>query len=141
MISFYFATRNRLERISIKSRSLIGFESLSKNFISEVAVISIDIDGYYKEKAYFYIVPKLASYDLILGMPWIIKQDVRLNAPRSEIYIRSTGTIVQNKANQAQYDLDCNAISVVAFNRLSRRRKCQKTEIFAVSLADINKAL
>jgi len=103
--------------------------------------MSIDIDRHLEDKAYFYVVPKLASYDLILGMPWITKQDVRLNAPRSEIKILSTGTIVRNHAAEAPYDLDCVAVSAVAFNRLSSRKRYGKTEVFAASLADITRAL
>ena len=65
--------------------------------------MTIDIDGHIEKKAYFYVAPKLASYDLILGMPWVMKQDVRLNAPRSEIKIRSTGIIVRNDISREDH--------------------------------------
>jgi len=56
MIDSHFATKHRLERISINPRSLIGFESASDSYVSEVAVMSIDIDGHCEDKAYFYVV-------------------------------------------------------------------------------------
>jgi hypothetical protein len=37
--------------------------------INEVTVIRIDINGHIEEKVFFYVVPRLATYDLILGMP------------------------------------------------------------------------
>jgi hypothetical protein len=56
--------------------------------------MSIDIDGHLKDKAYFYIALRLALYNLILRLPWITKQDVRLNILRLEIKIMSTGTTI-----------------------------------------------
>jgi predicted aspartyl protease len=142
LIDSRFAAKHQLERISLKKRRrLVGFESQSEGYVTEVAAISIDIDGHLESKAYFYIAPRLASYDLILGLPWITKQDVRLNAPRSEIKIMSTGTTIQNYVAKASYDFDCVAVSAVAFKRLSSRKAYGKTETFAASLADITKAL
>lgn len=142
IIDSRFATKHQLERIPIKRPvRIIGFESKSKSYITEVAAMTIDIDGHVENRAYFYIAPKLASYDLILGMPWITKQDVRLNAPRSEIKIKSTGTIVRNQAAQEENKFDCSAISAIAFHRVTRSKRFGKTEVFAASLADITKAL
>jgi hypothetical protein len=39
----------------------------------------------------------IGDYDIILGMPWIRAQDVRINGPRSEIKIMSTSIIIQSK--------------------------------------------
>jgi len=69
LIDSRFATKNKLQRIPISPRSLTGFDALSSDQISEVAVVSIDIDGHCEEQSFFYIVLKLALYDMILGMP------------------------------------------------------------------------
>jgi hypothetical protein len=47
---------------------VIGFDALSDNTISEVAIISIDISGHSEEQVFLYIVPRLVSYDMILGI-------------------------------------------------------------------------
>jgi hypothetical protein len=36
--------------------------------IEEVAVLSIDINSYYKSRAFLYIVPRISDLDIILGI-------------------------------------------------------------------------
>jgi hypothetical protein len=142
LVDSRFATRHNLQRLEIPPREVTGFDALSDDTISEVAVISMDISGHSEEQVFLYVVPRLASYDMILGMPWVKKQDVRINAPRSECMINSTGVVVRNCAKGSEGPrLDCVVVSAVAFNRLARGKRHRKTEVFAASLADINKAL
>ena len=68
LIDSRFATKNGLQRIPISPRSLTGFNAPSSDQVIEVAVVSIDVDGHCKEQSFFYIVLKLASYDMILRM-------------------------------------------------------------------------
>ena len=81
LVSQHFALKNNLQRITIPSRKLTSFEAVSTDEVTEVATMSIDIDGHYEEQAFFYVIPRMESYDMILGLPWITKQDVRINAP------------------------------------------------------------
>jgi hypothetical protein len=141
IINSRFTAKHNLECKIIKPRNLTGFKEVLSSQVTEVAYILININGHREEKVFFYVVPKLASYDLLLGMSWLVKQDVRLYASKSEILVGSSGTIIRNRAKQPQDDLDCLAVSAVAFNRLSRGKRYGKTEVFAASLADINKAL
>lgn len=143
LIDSRFATRHKLERINISPRGITGFDALSDSQITEVAVISMDIDGHFEEQVFLYIVPKLASYDMILGMPWVKKQDVQINGPRSECMIMTTGTVVQNVARPREAESRGMAIAVSAasFDWLTRRRRRTRVEVFMASLADINKAL
>jgi hypothetical protein len=39
----------------------------------------------------------IGDYNIILGMPWIKAQDVRINGPRLEMKIMSTGIVVRSK--------------------------------------------
>ena len=85
----------------------------------------------------------------------IVKHDVKINGPQSECWISSTQTLVQNYAREPKGNHpalitavinNCIAVSAVAFNRLAKGRVTKgkaytKVEVFAVSLADINKAL
>ena len=52
----------------ISYRPIVGFSDLVTSWILEVTKIEIDLNGH-KEDAFFYIVPYLASYDIILGLP------------------------------------------------------------------------
>ena len=72
IIDSRFATKHNLQRISISPRTLTGFDAPSPSgLVTEVAVVVIDIDGHCEDQAFFYVAPRLASYDMILGMQWI----------------------------------------------------------------------
>jgi len=142
LVSERFATRNNLQRIDISPRGLTGFDAPSSDTVNQVAILSMDIDGHREEQAFCYIVPKIASYDMILGLPWMTMQDVRLNAPQSECMIMSSNTLVRNRARTPDLTIDCVAVSAAAFNMIARRRKTKdNTEVFSASMADIQKAL
>jgi hypothetical protein len=69
LIDSRFARRHRLERIKIKPRTMIGYDENREVKVDEVAVIHSDIDCHQEERMFLYVVPKLASYDIILGLP------------------------------------------------------------------------
>ncbi|KAI0992479.1 hypothetical protein K3495_g15706, partial [Podosphaera aphanis] len=139
-----FAQRNNLARLEINPREVIGFDGKVASLVNEVAVIDIDLDGHQQKRVFLYIAP-IGSYDMILGMPWITAEDVRINGPRSEMLIRSTGTTVRSKegfsatrgSNQEPVQ-----VSAVAFDFLSKSySRKNKVQVFAASMKDINKAL
>lgn len=80
---------------------------------------------------------------MILGMPWIVTQDVRINSPRFEMKICATGITVHSK------DAFLNAqschgkpvqVSATKFSHITKKSlKTGKIEVFAASMADINK--
>ena len=140
LVSRRFALKNKLQRIDISPRGLSGFDGPSDDVITQVAAVRIDIDGH-SERAFCYVVPRLDDYDMILGLPWMIKQDVRINAAASECRIASSDTPVRNRARKPDSAIKCTAISAVRFSRLARRRMADRVEVFAASIADINKAL
>ncbi|TQS35488.1 hypothetical protein Golomagni_04091 [Golovinomyces magnicellulatus] len=83
----HFAQKNNLVRLKINPREVVGFDGKIASSVNEVAVVNIDLDGHRQSKVFLYIAP-LGPYDMILGMPWIASQDVRINGPRSEMEIR-----------------------------------------------------
>ncbi len=68
MITSHFAKNHNLQRIKIKPCTITGFDEPSNSVVNEVTVVQIDIDNHQKSRTYFYIVFKLVSYDLILGL-------------------------------------------------------------------------
>lgn len=85
---------------------------------------------------------------MILGMPWIVSQDARINGPRSEMEIRSTGIVVrsrdelqniQDKQNARKTLLQVSAATFKQLTKFYLRNK--RINVFAASMADINKAL
>jgi hypothetical protein len=45
-----------------------AFDREVPEIIREVAVFGIDINSYYKPRAFLYVVPRISSSDIILGM-------------------------------------------------------------------------
>lgn len=141
MIDSRFATCHNLQRFSISPVQMVTFEADSKDQISEVAVAHIDIDGHVEKRIFFYIAPRLADYDLILGMPWVTKNDARINVPKDECLIAATATTVKNQTDVLELTPDYIAVSAVAFQRLTRGKLRKTVQVFGASLRDIEKAL
>jgi hypothetical protein len=72
---------------------------------------------------------------------------VRINSPRSELQVRgSAGALVQSKSEFLQVEQSLSKAAIVsaaAVQWLQTRKgpKKQRVEVFAASIADINKAL
>ncbi len=54
--------------MKIRSHMITEFDEPSNSSVNKVAVIQIDIDRHQKSRTFFYIVLKLAFYDLILSL-------------------------------------------------------------------------
>jgi len=68
IITFCFARNHNLQCMKIKSHMITEFDEPSNSSVNEVNVVQIDIDEHQKSRAFFYIVFKLAFYDLILSL-------------------------------------------------------------------------
>ena len=141
VINEKFVRKHSLQRVPITGRDLLGIGG-ERTYVREVAEAQIDIDGH-TETAYFYILPASLGYDLILGKPWMNKNDVRLEPRRNRLYVKSSGIRVRNSRTTSLPPLDIARISAVAFSSIYARKKKikQGTEVFTVSLTDIQKAL
>ena len=137
-----FAQKNNLTRIRIKPRDVEGFDGKISASVDELAVVTLDLDGYRETKMFMYVLP-IGHYDMILGMPWITAQDVTVNGPRSEMRIGATGTIVKSKKEFCSMSRNFHSVQVSATSYEYLRTKSKKgsIEVFAASMADINKAL
>ena len=52
-----------------------------------------------------------------------------------------TGTIIQNRAKAKDLEVDCIVVSAASFGWLTHSKQQKKAEVFAASIADINKTL
>ncbi len=68
MITSCFARNYNLQRMKIRPHMITEFDESSDSSVDEVAVAQIDINKHQKSRAFFYIVFKIAFYDLILGL-------------------------------------------------------------------------
>ncbi len=119
------------------------FNEPSNSSVNEVAVIQIDIDKHQKSRTFFYIVFKLAFYDLILGLSWMKQNKIILNADRVSLIIEFTETIIQNREASAESEFNHVMMSATFFTNLiwKKEEKQKKIEVFSVSMINIEKAL
>ena len=71
--------------------------------ISEAVCIKIDISGRVMEKAYFYVVPKIKEYPIILGKLWIRLEKAVKDVSTGTLTFKDTGTII-HEVNKQNYD-------------------------------------
>jgi predicted aspartyl protease len=142
-VSEQFANRLHLPRIKIFPRSLQQFATLEKDAIREVGYTAMDIDGHKEDRVFFYIIPGQHD-DVVLGLPWMEKQDVRLYPRQGKLKIRSSGTTVRRrdpKEDKKSDAFETTAAALGALIRRGRRRGADKVTVFSASLRDIEKAL
>ncbi len=68
IITSHFARNHNLQCIKIKPCTITEFDESSNSVVNEVTVVQIDINSHQKSRTYFYVVSKLASYNLILNL-------------------------------------------------------------------------
>jgi len=68
MIISHFAKNHNLQCMKIRPCMITEFNKPSDSSVNEVAVVQIDIDKHQKSRTFFYIVSKLAFYNLILDL-------------------------------------------------------------------------
>ena len=148
-VSQRFARKWRLERIPITPRPLTELMSTTTNAISEVAYMDIDLDGHQQRRIFLYVIPNQKDYDIVLGHPWMISQDVTLAPGRSELKIGASDITLwsENRKIRASIpperfpQVNCAPISAPSFGYLMRQSRDDSVEIFSASIADIDKML
>jgi hypothetical protein len=139
----WFARRNGLERILVSPLRLEGFDGSKDKVATKVAILDIDLNGY-SERIFAYITP-LSGHDIFLDLPWVYKRNVYLQGNQKTLRIGTEGPLIRSRATQedelSKVNLPCLVLAV-AFARTTRARgKRQVCQVFAASLADINKVL
>ncbi|EAA64859.1 hypothetical protein AN2027.2 [Aspergillus nidulans FGSC A4] len=111
--------------------------------INKIVRVQLDIGAHTEKGAYFYVIPDNLGYDLILGLPWLEQHDGRLEAKRGRLYLCTTGVRLWSTTKRPLPKLNIAQISAATMGGFIQRKRCrgQDIEIFAVSLADIQKAL
>jgi len=129
--------------MKIRPHTITEFDESSGSSVNEIVVVQLDIDRHQKSKTFFYIVSKLAFYDLILGLSWMKQNEIILNADRVFLTIEFTETIVQNRKASVESEFYHVIMSATFFTNLIQKKeeKQKKIEVFSVSMTDIEKAL
>ena len=153
-----FVKRHKLPQIPIKPKELkLAKEDPQQRVIHEITYADIDIDGKL-ETIWGYVINDLA-FNLILGDPWMRKNDVVYNARRRFIRFGLPGGLtVKAKGWENNGSIrDISKLSCLGINKGSTHQilgsefaalvtEARKTQhagmrIFAASIAEITKAL
>ncbi|KAI0992394.1 hypothetical protein K3495_g15791, partial [Podosphaera aphanis] len=149
-VSNSLVRKANLPRIRVTPRKLT--EATSSNHsgevIKEMTKMELDIDGYQKT-LYAYIIPKL-SHGLILGKPWMERENVVYHARDRYIEIREATVgglplrVWEKQKNLLKLTPNILSLSAGVFLatvRRARKKNNEMSQVFSVTLADIQKAL
>jgi transposase InsO family protein len=146
VISESFAKKQGLSMLEISPVPVKGINGTTKS-VRHIVRTSLAVGRHYDQVAYFYVLPDHLGYDLILGLPWLEYHDARVEPRRGRLYIKSSGVRVWSEKVKPLPQLNIGAISASVMGgylRRTKRRNHRDTsnlEIFAVTMADIEKAL
>ncbi len=143
IITFHFAKNHNLQHMKIRYCIITEFDEPSNSSVNEVAVVQIDINRHQKSRTFFYIVFKLAFYNLILGLSWMKQNEIILNANRAFLTVEFTETIIWNREASAESEFNYVMMSTMFFTNLvwKKKEKQKKIEMFSVSMINIKKVL
>ena len=143
IITSHFARNHNLQCMKIKPHTITEFDEPSNSSVNEVVVVQIDIDRHQKSRTFFYIVFKLAFYNLILGLSWMKQNKIILNADRVSLMIEFTETVIWNRKASAESKFNHVMMSAMFFTNLIQKKeeKQKKIEMFLTSMTDIEKVL
>lgn len=122
-----------------------------EDLITEMVKMELNRDGY-QRTLFAYVISGL-SHDLILGKPWMEREDVIYNAKNHFMDIREAIVNgqplrvwekgLQTKINALQLGSNIRSLSAGVFLATVRkaRKSTSATQLFSVTLADIQKAL
>ena len=95
---------------------------------------------------YTYIIRDLGE-PLILGRPWINKNLIKIKPMDGTLFIRTSGILIKNIKTKPTIQLNIKEIRALLYGALVRRARRTlssiefNTQVFAVTLININKAL
>ncbi|KAI0996930.1 hypothetical protein K3495_g11254 [Podosphaera aphanis] len=153
-VSNSLVRKANLPRIEVTPRKLAeATDNIQKGeLITEMTKMEIDIDGYQKT-LYAYIIPRL-SQELILGKPWMEREDVLYDARDHFMEIREAliggepmrvweKRLGKTGINELRVSNIASLSAGVFLATVKRAKKVNKetSQIFSVTLADIQKAL
>jgi hypothetical protein len=155
--------QQKLPRIPIKERALqLAEGDQEERKIRFITYVDLDVDGH-KERVFGYVVENLA-YPMILGDPWLHHNDavyragprtLRIGSKRHGIVVRESGWMDAQKPKDASLAMGSIFVGMVRrarreFSEARRKakregapgpRRADYTQVFAITMADIDKAL
>lgn len=142
IISEKYVRRHQLKRVEIQPRRIAGYDGGAGD-ITQVAQFALRVGNNWQARIYAYVVPHLEGEDLILGSPWMRHQGAIVdasNGKQGDVLRFPDSSYVPALHNEPK--LQVKQINAAAFSVWKRRERSDRTvQVFAASMADIEKAL
>ena len=132
--------RHKLHRVPTKPRDVYTYDDRPAERVEAVVRSTVDVGGV-RTSAFLYEVSRMTDQDIILGLPWMERNHVVVD-------------VAEKKLTFKGYDVTVNAvlpnshiamISATGFKywktKTQEPKRKERIDIFAVSMADIDKAL
>lgn len=150
LIDEKLARRLKLPLLETTPRQLQGVQDVGGRSvdgrITHVTTFSLDIGAHKAEKVFAYVVPR-QSEELILGRPWIRHQGAFIDEKASRLVFDDGTSVPSNESMESDPSSPLRSFKVTqvlasTYAGIARRSKRSKgVQIFAATLADIEKAL
>lgn len=142
------AKKLKLSFVPISPRSVSGVLDGMSSSITNVASFCMDIGGLKTNKVWAYVVQR-QNEDLIIGRPWLLHHQAILDPAKAQISFKSSDVVLHSDdvlrkdPRSAENVLKIAQVTASTYAALSRRSKRpgNTIELFAASIADIDKAL
>ena len=142
IINEELARRLELELLPIEPRAVSGVIKGPVGHISHVTRFALDVGGFKDQRVFAYVLPG-QSEDLILGRPWLQYHDATLREKTGELTFFGYDTVIRSN-DTIEKTFPILGVKACAFAAVVRREKRERTgnlEVFAASLADVERAL
>ena len=150
LINKRHATKLGLPLLKVPPRQIQGAQGASpqdSDSITHVTTFSLNVGAHKTAKVFAYVVPGLAE-EVILGRPWLRHQHATINETTSRLVFQDDGTSVpsdgyRDNLMQSTHSLQVTQVLASTYAGLAKRSKKRDSniEVFAASLADVEKAL
>ena len=141
LVSERFVRKHQLSCVQVEPRQLQSVEAVTDQKVSQVVSLDLDIGGHRQKQAYCYVAPKIEGYEIILGLPWLKRENAIVDSAQRKLVFQDSGFTVYSQKEEGLYDH--SMINANAFSYLTDQKRMRKqgTQVFTASLADISKAL
>ena len=127
VIDSRFAAKHRLPRIQCGPYPLQSIERVAEGAIREAAYAKVDVGGRVTRTAYFYVVPKIEGYSIILGRRWMRLEQAVKDVTAGTLMFKDTGMVIHEE-QQERYDH--RPINGAGFSLLTQGKARKKVKVF-----------
>lgn len=131
VISEAFVRSHQISTIAVTPRTVKGAVG-KPSTLREIVRVRLDIGTHSETGACLYVIPDQLGYDMILGMPWLERQEGQPDAKRGRLYLHTTRSRLWNETRRPTPTLDLREMSLKAMQMCVRRTKRDscKTQVF-----------